>query len=229
MSPTVTRPLTLALLAGLAALSGCANRHSIEVGAIPDDYRTRHPIVVSEAEEVLEIPIVSSEIQLPKASRDRISTFALRYLKSGSVAIRVMLPSGSANEAAARLASDDVVRALRKEGVKADRILLQPYHAAGLAGPAPIRLSFATLAAQTAPCGRWPEDLGNTHENKNYFNFGCATQQNLAAQIADPRDLLGPRGISEIDAERRTTVLEDYRAGDSTISQRTSSEIGLDF
>lgn len=219
----------LALFAGLAVLGGCADRNSIEVGSIPDDYRTRHPIVVSEAEEVLEIPIVSSEIRMARASRDRVATFAERFLRSGSVAIRVLLPSGSNNQAAARLASKDVIDALRREGVKAERILVEPYPAAGLSGPAPIRLAFGTLIARTGPCGRWPDNLADTHDNKNYFNFGCASQQNLAAQIADPRDLLGPRGIGEIDAERRTDMLDKYRKGDRTASQAPITESDYDF
>ena len=223
------RVSSLALVAGLTLLGGCADRHSIEVGSIPDDFRTRHPIVVSEAEEVLEIPIVSSETRLPGASRDRVRHFATRFLRSGSAAIRVLLPSGSQNAAAAELASNDVMRELKREGIKQERILVQPYQAVGLNGPAPIRLSFSTLAAKTGPCGRWPEDLGNTHENKNYFNFGCASQQNLAAQIADPRDLLEPRGLGEIDAERRTNMLDNYRNGEITSSDRPSTEIDYDF
>ena len=215
---------TVLLLAGLALLSGCADRHSIEVGSVPDDYRTRHPIVVGEAEETLDIPIVSSESRLPVASRDRVTYFATRFKRSRSVAIRVLVPSGSDNAGAAELASRDVLKALRREGIKGDRILVQPYRPAGLSSP-PIRLSFSTLAAKTGPCGRWPDDLGNTHENKNYFNFGCASQQNLAAQIADPRDLLEPRGLGEIDAERRTTVLDDYRQGNATPSERSDSEV----
>jgi pilus assembly protein CpaD len=219
----------LMLLAGLALLGGCADRHSIEVGAIPDDYRTRHPITVGEAEETLDIPVVSSESRLPSASRDRISHFATRFLRSGSAAIRVLLPSGSENAGAAELASRDVIRTLRREGIKADRILVQPYRTAGFTGPSPIRLSFATLKAATERCGRWPEDLGDTHENKNYFNFGCASQQNLAAQIADPRDLLEPRGLGEIDAERRTNMLSDYRRGAATASDRSNTETDYDW
>ncbi|BDA82651.1 pilus assembly protein CpaD [Aureimonas sp. SA4125] len=228
-APRAGRRAALALVASLAILGGCADRHSIEVGSIPDDYRTRHPIVVGEDEEVLEIPVVSSEVRLPPASRDRVTTFAQRFRRSGSAAIRVLLPSGSDNSAAAELASRDVVKALHKEGIRSDRILVQPYRARGSRGPAPIRLSFATLTAKTAPCGRWPEDLGDTHENKNYFNFGCASQQNLAAQIADPRDLLGPRGIDPIDAERRTTMLGDYREGNRTSSQAPVTESTYDW
>ncbi|KQT44504.1 hypothetical protein ASG43_14310 [Aureimonas sp. Leaf454] len=221
-------PFTLALLVGAALLVGCADRHSIEVGSIPDDYRSRHPIVVAESEKTLDIPIVSSEVRLPIASRDRVADFARRFKRSGSAAIRVLLPSGSANAPAAESASQGVLTALKREGVGSSRVLVQSYDATGLQGPAPIRLSYATLTAQTEPCGRWPEDLGSTHENKNYFNFGCASQQNLAAQIADPRDLLGPRGEGEIDAERRTVVLDDYRQGRVTASDRPPSEITYD-
>ena len=48
-------------------------------------------------------------------------------------------------------------------------------------------------------------------ENRNYQNFGCATQSNLAAIVANPSDLLGPRGESEIDATRRDQVITDWR------------------
>ncbi|KQT54035.1 hypothetical protein ASG54_19655 [Aureimonas sp. Leaf460] len=212
-------------LLGVALLAGCAKRDSIEVGSIPDDYRTRHPIVVAEAEKTLDIPITSSDVHLSIASRDRVADFARRFKRSGSAAIRVVVPGGSANSAAAELASADVLKALRHEGVGPTRVLVQSYDASGMTGPVPIQLAYSTLTAQTDPCGRWPDDLGSTHENRNYFNFGCASQQNLAAQIADPRDLLGPRGEGEIDAERRTTVLEDFRQGRVTSSDRPRTEI----
>ena len=49
------------------------------------------------------------------------------------------------------------------------------------------------MRAQTDKCGRWPEDLLHDAENKHYADFGCSYQNNLAAQIANPADLLGPR------------------------------------
>ena len=68
------------------------------------------------------------------------------------------------------------------------------------------------MRAQTDKCGRWPEDiLQNSAENKHYANFGCSYQNNLAAQIANPADLLGPRKQSPIDAERRSNVIDEYR------------------
>lgn len=220
---------TCALLLGLALLGGCADRHNVEVGAIPDDYRTRHPIIVSEAEQRMEIPVTQSQARLPGAVRDRVREFADRFLASGAATIRVMLPSGSANAAAAELASSEIVATLKREGVRHGRILVQPYLAAQLDGPTPIRLSYVALDARTAPCGRWPADLGDTSENKEYFNFGCASQQNLAAQVADPRDLLGPRAVGEVDAERRTNMLDNYRNGQPTSAVSPSSEVNYNW
>ena len=102
---------------------------------------------------------------------------------------------------------------LRKEGIPGDRILSSPYHVSSPNDAAPIRIAFMAITASTNECGRWPEDvLANSTENKHYANFGCATQNNLAAQIANPGDLIAPRGMTSIDAERRSAVIETYRA-----------------
>lgn len=201
-----------------ALLAGCASQH-IEVGAIPDDYRTRHPITVREATEDLELFVASSDTRLTPADLTRVETFATRFRASRASVIRLRLPSGARNDAAARLVADNVAAVLRRHGISRQRILIAPYPAGGIPDAPPLLLSFNAVVAEVEPCGRWPEDLGDTSENRNYHNFGCASQNNLAAQIADPRDLLGPRGISEIDAERRSTVIEKYRQG-----QRTASE-----
>jgi pilus assembly protein CpaD len=215
--------LGLALL-GLALLAGCASRHSIEVGSIPDDYRTRHPIVVDEDMKLLELPVTSAGARLPQSDVGRVADFGRQFRASRAATVRVLVPEGSANASAARLASRDAVAALKREGVPASRILVQPYRADALEGAVPIRLSYSALAARTGPCGRWPDQLADTEQNRNYHNFGCASQQNLAAQVADPSDLLGPRGQSEIDAARRTNMLEDYRLGANTASERPRTE-----
>ena len=77
--------------------------------------------------------------------------------------------------------------------------LLRRYHPDDPRTFATIRLSYPRIAAVAGPCGLWPEDLGPSianHgyvENKPYYNFGCATQRNLAAMIDNPSDLEQPR------------------------------------
>ncbi|NDW04748.1 pilus assembly protein CpaD [Jiella sp. 40Bstr34] len=211
-------------LAALTLFAGCANVHHVEVGAVPDDYRTRHPIVVTQAETAIDIPVSSSESKLTLSSRGRVEEFASRFRSDKVDSIRVLVPYGSTNERAAEMVSRDVVRVLQQHRIGRSQILVAPYSAVGDTGPTPVRLAYSTLVAQTGPCGRWPEDLSETSENKNYYNFGCASQQNLAAQIADPRDLLGPRGMDPSDAQRRTTVIDNYRNGKATASEAMKAE-----
>ena len=81
------------------------------------------------------------------------------------------------------------------------------------------------MRAQTNKCGRWPDDLLDNAENKHYADFGCSYQNNLAAQIADPADLIGPRKLSEVDAEKRGVVIDEYRKPPT----RPASEVDIDF
>ena len=225
--PALTRhALTLA---ALTLFAGCANVHHVEVGAIPDDYRTRHPIVVSEAETAIDVPVTSSEARLALSSRSRVEEFARHFRADRVDTMRVLVPYGSANERAAERVSREVVKVLKRNSVSHQQIVVMPYSAVGDTGPTPIRLAYSTLVAKTGPCGRWPEDLSETSENKNYYNFGCASQQNLAAQIADPRDLLGPRGMDPADAQRRTAVIDKYRNGEVTSADPMDTESDYDW
>jgi pilus assembly protein CpaD len=71
-----------------------------------------------------------------------------------------------------------------------------------------------------SPCGQWPSDLGvspgaQSQMNRPSWNHGCASQHNLAAIVANPNDLLGPRQETASDAARRQTALGRYRRGES--------------
>jgi len=81
------------------------------------------------------------------------------------------------------------------------------------------------VRAQTDKCGRWPADLVETSENKHYADFGCSYQNNLAAQMANPADLLGPRKQTTIDAENRGAVIDVYRSRGISTEFLGSSEV----
>ena len=209
------------VVAGLAAvlLSGCANRHRVIVGSIPDDYRTRHPIVNNEQEHTFDIPVASGDRKLTQSLRESVRGASGRYHSMASGSVRVMVPVGSPNAGAASLLSREVVDILASDGVPRNRIITTSYPAASPQDAAPIRISFLATTASAGPCGEWPEDmLANPDQNRNYHNFGCSSQANLAAQIENPADLLGPRGSSPIDAERRANVVEAYRKGGSLLA-----------
>jgi pilus assembly protein CpaD len=195
----------------VALLSGCANRDSITVGAIPDDYRTNHPIVISEKDEKIDLPVSAGDRGMTQYQRQTLAGFLDGYDKSAAPALTILVPSGSANEIAAAAAGRDFARFATRNGVRRNRIAMASYQAGAFETSAPVRVSYSRLRAHTDKCGRWPDDLLQGTENKHYANFGCSYQNNLAAQISNPADLLGPRKQTPIDAENRSRVIGDYR------------------
>ena len=220
-APRFTRTALAATILGAAAiLSGCGtNPDRMNTGSIPDDYRTRHPITLTEVEHTLDIPIASGDRELTIGMSDAVGGFAADYLASSSGMIQILLPQGSPNAGAASLMRRQIRQAMVGRGVPAPRIIETSYQAGASGDAAPVRLSYVAITAVTNQCGQWPEDLqANTFSNRNWQNFGCATQANLAAQIANPMDLVTPRAQAPIDATRRSTVIGLYRQGKDTSS-----------
>lgn len=209
--------LVIAMLSSASLLTACGTpaQDSMSTGAIPDDYRTRHPISLAEVEHSLDVPVATGDRRMSVGTRDVIEGFLADYRGRSSGIIRIDFPAGSPNASAAAHLRGEMRALLRSNGISAGRIVETRYPANGDSG-APIRLSFVAMTAMTNACGEWPEDIGETFSNKNYHNFGCATQANLAAQIANPMDLVGPRAMTPIDAVRRSNVIGKYRTGDTS-------------
>ena len=85
-------------------------------------------------------------------------------------------------------------------------------------------------------CGAWPTDLASGGsidgwKNDSYPNFGCATQSTLAAQVADPRDLVQSRAAGPGDVQMRLRAIGDVRNGtdpgtDWTIKTTPIGQVG---
>ena len=89
-----------------------------------------------------------------------------------------------------------------------------------------LRVGFVRYRAETPKCGQTWESLTATRDNRAYENFGCAVAANMAAQVADPEDLLRPRDMTPADAGRRDTVASKYRRGENTSSARDDRASG---
>ena len=206
------------LLAGglMLALAGCktANSNTGIVGSVPDDYRRTHPIAIDESIETMDVPVGLNSGRLPEAFKANVQGFAQKFLDAGGTTIAIVAPSGSPNETPATYASYEIRDVLVASGVDAKAVDMRVYQAKSGENSAPVRIAFARIAAKTAPCGPWPDQVANSADNRNYYNFGCATQQNTAAIVANPLDLLYPRGMTPPDAQRRAAVLEKYRKGE---------------
>jgi pilus assembly protein CpaD len=229
---TAPRPFRLSagfavLAAGSALLLGGCDADGL--GPEPQTYTQRHPIVLSEGAERLDLPVGAGPRGLTERQKVDIRAFAANWRQNGRGPIGIVTPAAGPSARAAKYAAPEIRHTLASAGVPATAIIVSRYRSEE-GGVAPVKLGFVKLKAQVPhPCGAWPEDLGyggdfyGSTQNRDYWNFGCATQQNLAAQVADPEDLARPHAESPVYAARRQKVIESYREGTDTAVQIENS------
>lgn len=210
--------LTLTSLVLVAlALPACTHRKSDVTASIPTDYRERHPIVLSEGPR--SIDIYAGGRQLDPRQRDDLAAFASEFRQHGRSQIIAEVPSQDGSGTHGHHGLHAVRQALAGQGIASSLVSVRSYPAPDHTIAAPIRLSFAKLQARvTSQCGLWPEDLGTSSyrhyaSNKPFSNLGCATQNNLAAFVADPLDLVRARPEGRIDTVKRMTAIGKLRDG----------------
>jgi pilus assembly protein CpaD len=212
------------LVAGLAGALGACTHTSQEntTASIPDDYRLRHPIAIQEADRTVNIFVGDTRGGLSASQRADVIGLASVWLREGTGAIVAEVPAGTGNARAAADSFREVRSLLAAAGVPPRGIIVRRYHPADPRLFATIRLTYPRIAAVAGPCGVWPEDLGPSIKNKGYldnkpyWNFGCASQRNLAAMVDNPSDLVQPRPETPPYTARRTYALGKYRQGQSS-------------
>lgn len=189
------------------------------------DSSQRHPILVSQQPATLSLRVSGNASGLTPAQAAQVSDFLARYRTkdSGNSKLVIGVPSGSANEGAAMRAVANLREMIREYGFSESTVSMVPY-GGGRDPSAPIKLAYLRYVAEAPECGHWPTNLAHNPLNLPYPNFGCAQQANLAAQIANPADLLGPRTTAPADAERRAVVIERYRQGKTTGADKGGEE-----
>lgn len=63
------------------------------------------------------------------------------------------------------------------------------------------------------PCPDWSKSSVKNYGNANHSNFGCATENNMAAQLDQPSDLYEGHGQAGPDADVTGHVVSLYRDG----------------
>jgi pilus assembly protein CpaD len=207
------------ILAAVAALlSACQTKP--EPGPLATDYRLRHPIAMVEKERTLDVFVASDRAGLSPDQRAEVLAFAQNWRNESGGRFVIAQPSNARNAGAVAAAVRDIRSTLTAAGVPPQAITLHDYRLPYRDMLAVVSVNYAHLAAQVSGCGQWPHYLGVTDdrhhaENIHYWNFGCATQKNLAAMVANPADLVQPRAETPVYAARRSTVLDKYRKGES--------------
>jgi pilus assembly protein CpaD len=211
-------------LIGVAVVLG-ACKHTEEVpptAAAPDDYRLRHPIAIQEKDRSIVVFVGNSRGGLTASQRVDVMALAQTWMRDGTGAISIDMPVGTPNARAATDSLREIQAVFAVAGVPPHAVNVRQYHPEDPRHMAAIRLNYPRIEATAGPCGLWPEDIGpgyknkSYYDNKQYYNFGCASQRNLAALVDNPSDLEQPRPETPAYTARRTAAFEKYRKGTPT-------------
>ena len=182
------------------------------------DGAANHPIMVAPRYASIKLPFSAPEAGLMPDDTARFDAFVTEYLQHGNGSISVSAPSGPASAGAIAYFAER----LFSMGVPRDRIIVGTRDATG--GDNSVEIGYVGYVAHSDPCGDWSKSLADTADNAPGPNFGCAVQHNIAAMVADPRDLAQPQPLAAGDAERRATVIGNYDKGKITASDKTDDQ-----
>jgi pilus assembly protein CpaD len=215
MSNSMTYLVRGLSLAALLMAGSCAAPTNDANGTFADA-DVNNPILVEPSYQAIKVTYYSQG--LAPADVGHFEAFVGAYRDHGNGSIVINVPAGyAANTATAYFA--DRINAM---GISRDHIIVTSHDAPQ--GDTQVELNYIAYSASTNVCGTWTQDLSKTADNATPRNFGCAVQQNIAAMVADPRDLLGPRPMDGMDVDRRTAVLGHYEKGEITQADKRTAD-----
>tara|TARA_B100000953_G_scaffold37234_1_gene28974 strand:+ start:382 stop:981 length:600 start_codon:yes stop_codon:yes gene_type:complete len=86
---------------------------------------------------------------------------------------------------------------------------------AGAVVPGTVRVVLTRSRASVPSCPDWSKKSEANYTGGNHTNYGCATNSNLAAMIADPEDLVRGQDAHGHDSTRAVRPVEAYRSGET--------------
>jgi len=201
-------PVIAVLLAGSCAAPD-------DKPALTQDPAVNHPIAVEPSYQTLK---VANSEPLSREDSEKLSAFAADFMDRGDGSMTIAAPAGRDAPNIIAAIGDQLVAL----GVPRSRILVGQQDQAGTGDK--VEIGFITYIAHTQPCGDWSVDAAHNADNLPMPNYGCSVQQNIAAQVADPRDLVQPRPMGPSDTERRMQVYSKYQQGQITSSKKTPAQ-----
>jgi pilus assembly protein CpaD len=204
----------IGLCAATAMLSACAGVPAGGLGPAPLTPTQRFTLQVEPGIE--RIALAVRDHGLSPNQQAAVVDLANRFAMEGAPVMRVEVPSGE--DAVAADMGWRVKAYLEQIGVEPHRVEVVGYPAPD--PRAPVVIGYESLRASVPQCGAQWTNLTRTARNETQANFGCAVTANLAAQIANPRDIIQPRAMTPVDSGRRAVVFDNYRTGEATAATR---------
>lgn len=220
------RSLTSMLIVTTAALALGACKHNEYKGEVAGwtliDPSQRHPIMVSQEPETLDVSVSSRARGLGPRQRGQVINFAQRARASdaGNSKMVISVPTGGKNEISSMYAVQEIRKLLTDIGFQQSSVSVE----ASYDQHGPIQLSYLRYIAEGPECRNWTENLATDRQNAPHPNFGCSNQRNLAAMVANPADLLGPRTQTERYSDRRNTAFDKYIKGEVSSANKSDDE-----
>jgi pilus assembly protein CpaD len=218
------RILLLSTLSAAALLAGCASasgpQAQLTSGTALDAW-SREVKVVAEPQDIRLAP---HETGLSVNQANALEGFVGDWMRAEARDIVVRAADTGPGARGANRVAWDARDRLVSLGVPAGKIRMMAYDGEG-DPKAPVVLSFNRYAAEVPQCGAW-RNLSHSNDNRAYDNFGCALTANMAAQVANPQDLVSPRDTQPVEGGSREAMYEKFRKGEATGSKRDEKASG---
>ncbi|HWA70022.1 MAG TPA: CpaD family pilus assembly protein [Rhizomicrobium sp.] len=211
--------LRAAAIACVLVAGSCAAATN-DAQSIASDGAVNHPIAVEPNFREIKLQFAGGEQGLAPDAAAQFDNFLADYRAHGNGSLGISVPNGPP----ARAAITALAERAAATGISRDKILVSTHDVQN--GDFRVDVSYITYTASTDSCGDWSENLAFSADNLTPKNFGCSVQHNMAAMVADPRDLLGPRRFDPADANRAQTVIGAYEAGKITSAEKSQDQSG---
>jgi pilus assembly protein CpaD len=186
---------------------------------IREDGEVNHPIAVEPSYKEIKIQFGGGADGMNTDDAVKFDNFLADYRVHGNGSIAISVPAGPPSRAAITYFAERAA----STGIPRDKILVSTHDVVN--NDFRVDVSYIAYVAKAETCGTdWSENLAFTDDNQTPKNFGCSVQHNIAAMVADPRDLLGPSGMGPVDTARRATVVDLYEKGQVTQAEKHISD-----
>jgi pilus assembly protein CpaD len=202
---TIVRTRSILAVIGLAgAVAGCST--------LPPPQQPLRPERTSEMPNAIEVSLTHRTLAVhfdpgDTAPRPKDVAALNVLLATGDVSPGDMVKIERAMGALADVRARGLASALARQG-------LRPTLAApGGAPDGELHLVVEHATTSVPDCPNWTEAPGNPLDNRLHSDFGCATALDLAAMVADPRDLVEGRPLAPVVGDAAIFPINRYRTG----------------